>query len=68
MISYEPLWDTMKKKDITTYNLIKDYSFSKNTIYRLRHNMGISTVLLDDLCRILECKVEEILIYKPDNN
>ena len=66
MISYEPLWETMKKKNITAYKLIKEYNVSRNTIYRLKHNKGISTVLLNDLCTILDCKVENILLYIPD--
>lgn len=67
MISYEPLWKTMKKKGITTYTLIKKYNFSSHTIHRLRHNGGISTALINDLCTILNCKVEEVLVYIPDN-
>ncbi|MGN1481910.1 helix-turn-helix domain-containing protein [Porcipelethomonas sp.] len=67
MISYSPLWETMKKKNITTYTLIKKYNFSKNTIHRLKHNMGLSTLLLNDLCSILDCRVEDVLLYVPDN-
>lgn len=66
MISYAPLWETMKAKNITTYTLIKKYNISKNTIHRLKHNYGISTILLNDLCSILNCKVEDILLYVPD--
>ena len=32
MITYDPLWKTMKKKGITTYTLIKEYSFSRGTL------------------------------------
>ncbi len=66
MISYEPLWKTMKSKNITTYKLITKHNISKNTIHRLKHNYGISTLLLNDLCSILDCKVEDILLYIPD--
>ncbi|WZL73073.1 helix-turn-helix transcriptional regulator [Clostridiaceae bacterium 35-E11] len=67
MISYEPLWKTMKEKGVTTYTLIKKYNFSSHTIHRLRHNEGISTALINDLCAILNCKVEEVLVYIPDS-
>jgi len=66
MISYEPLWKTMKVKGITTYTLIKKHNISSHTIHRLRHNYGISTALINDLCTILSCKVEDILLYIPD--
>lgn len=63
MISYEPLYETMKKKGITTYKLINDYGISRSLLDRLKHNKPITTVTLDDLCKILDCRVEDILIY-----
>lgn len=66
MISYKPLYDTMKKKNVTTYKLIKDYGISRSLIDRLKHDKPISTVTLNDLCRILDCPVEDILIYIED--
>ena len=68
MINYQPLWKTMKRKNITTYTLINKYNFSSNTIHRLKHNMGSSTLLINDLCRILNCRVEDIMSYEPDDN
>ena len=66
MISYDPLWETMRCKGITTYALIKDYSFSRGTLDSLKHNRNISTATLNDLCSILSCRVEEVLVYLPD--
>ncbi len=66
MISYEPLWNTMANKGVTTYSLIKNHNFSKGTLDRLKHNRPITTVTLDDLCRILDCKVEDIIVYIAD--
>ena len=61
MISYDPLWATMKRKSMTTYKLIKTYSFSRGTLDSLKHNRNISTVTINDLCNILGCRVEDIL-------
>ena len=66
MITYDPLWDTMRQKGITTYTLIKNYSFSRGTLDSLKHNRNISTATLNDLCKILSCNVEDILRYVPD--
>ena len=66
MISYHPLWDTMRRKHISTYTLIKDFSFSKGTLDSLKQGRNISTATLDDICRILDCRVEEVLMYIPD--
>ena len=66
MISYEPLYQTMKRKGITTYKLINQYGVSRSLIDRLKHNKPISTVTLNDLCTFLDCRVEDILVYKKD--
>ena len=68
MISYAPLWETMKRRGITTYKLLKDYSFSKGTLDSLKQGRNISTATLDDLCRILSCEVEDVIKYIPDNS
>ena len=66
IIVYDPLWATMKRKGITTYTLIKYYSFSRGTLDSLKQNRNISTATLNDLCNILLCDVEDILRHIPD--
>ena len=66
MITYEPFWTTLKEKNQSTYTLISIHGLSSSTVNRLRHNQPINTTTLDDLCRILECDVTEILQYVPD--
>jgi putative transcriptional regulator len=65
MISYKPFWETLKKKNTTTYALIKN-GISSATINRLRHNQGISTQTVDDLCQLLHCRVEDVLEISLD--
>lgn len=67
MISYEPFYQTMKKKGFSTYKLVNDYGLSRSLLDRLKHNKPISTVTLNDLCIILDCKVEDILTFIKDN-
>lgn len=66
MISYEPFYKTLKNKNMSTYKLINDYGISRSLLDRLRHDKPISTVTLNDLCTILNCRVEDILIFIPD--
>lgn len=68
MISYHPLWETMRRKNVTTYTLIKEYGFSRGTLDSLKHNRNISTATLDDICGILDCRVEDVLVYVPDGS
>ncbi|MBE6601166.1 MAG: helix-turn-helix transcriptional regulator [Ruminococcaceae bacterium] len=66
MISYEPFYKTLKEKQISTYKLIHQYGISRSLLDRLKHNKPLSTVTIDDLCKILSCRVEEILVFVPD--
>ena len=66
IITYDPLWETLRRKDISTYALITQSSFSRGTLDSLKQNRNISTATLNDLCNILSCKVEEVLVHIPD--
>ena len=66
LIKYDRLWDTMKEKNISQYNLIKDYGIDKAQLHRLRKNMVVKTITLDRLCKILDCRIEQIAEYVPD--
>lgn len=60
MYSYEPLWQTMKKKKVTTYQLIKQ-GIEKKTIYNLQHNANVTVLTLEKLCIILDCSVSDVV-------
>ncbi|MBE6035332.1 MAG: helix-turn-helix transcriptional regulator [Clostridiales bacterium] len=66
MISYEPFWQTLKNRNISTYALIQKYKISSSTISRLRNNKGINTNTIDDLCTILDCSVSDIIKHIPN--
>ena len=66
MISYHPLYKTLKEKGVTTYKLINEFGISRSLLDRLKHNKPITTVTLNDLCTYLDCRVEDILEYIPD--
>lgn len=66
MISYEKLWETMRKKGVTQYALIKTHGVSPAQITRLKRNESVSTHTIDVFCRILYCNVEDIMQYIKD--
>ena len=68
MINYDPLWRTLKEKGISQYQLIKDYGIDKAQLQRLRQNLVVKTLILNRLCQILNCRIEEIMEYVPDDN
>lgn len=67
MIRYDRLWVTLKEKNISQYSLIKDYGIDKAQLQRLRDNAVVKTIILNRLCRILGCRVEDIMEYVPDD-
>ena len=67
MIVFDRLWDTMKKKGISQYKLIKVYGISTGQMDRLRKNENVSTFTLNKLCKILECPLEEIASFVPED-
>ena len=66
MIVYDRLWETMKERQISQYKLDREYGFSPGQIDRLRKNQNITIFTLNRLCEILQCRVEDILEYRPD--
>ena len=66
MISYENLWKTMAEKSVTQYALIKTYHISPAQITRLKRNESVSTHTIEVFCRILDCRVEDVMEYIPD--
>lgn len=66
MIHYGPLWKTMAEQKATTYTLRFKHGISHGTVQRLQRNMPVSTYTLDKLCAILNCRLEDIAEYVPD--
>ncbi len=66
MISYEPLWRTMKAKGATTYTLQVKGEISSSTVRRLKAGESVSTNTLDTLCKILNCGLSDVVEYMAD--
>ena len=67
MIDYSPFWETLAKSNENWYTLINKHHISSSTIHRLKHNKDVSTRTLNDLCRILNCRLEEVAQYLPSD-
>ena len=63
MIVFDRLWKTMKQRGLSQYKLIKEYKISTGQLDRLRKNENVNTYTLDQLCRILNCGLEDIAEY-----
>ena len=67
MISYKPFYQTLYQKGVTEYQLIFKQGVTANTPHRMKHGEAITTTTLNTLCEILDCRVEDILVYVPED-
>lgn len=63
MIVFDRLWETMKNRGISQYKLIQEYKVSNGQLDRLRKNGNVSTYTLNQLCKILHCRLDGISEY-----
>ena len=67
MITYDPLWKTLKEKGITSYKLLNDYHISRGMLDNLKHNRSITMTTLNQLCELFDCNVTDIIEYKKES-
>lgn len=66
MISYEPFFETLRKKDLSQYYMVSKQGFSANTLQRIKLGKPISMKTLNELCFVLNCKVTDVIKYVKD--
>ncbi|MCD8150169.1 MAG: helix-turn-helix transcriptional regulator [Clostridiales bacterium] len=66
MFSFEPLWETMKRKNISQYDLVNG-GIDKRTLDQLRHDRNITILTLAKLCNILQCTPNEVVRINLEN-
>lgn len=67
MITYGPFWKTLKNSNESTYTLINIHHISSSTIDKLRNNKPLNTTTLNDLCRILDCQIQDVCQYEASD-
>ena len=68
MISYAPFWQTLRDSQESTYTLIKNHRISSSTSDKLRKNKPVNVTTINDLCRILNCNVADVMTYIPSED
>ncbi len=67
MITYEKLWETMKKRGITQYDLYEHYNISRSLLDKFRKNQNVELYTLDRICDILDCDFGDLVTHIPDS-
>jgi DNA-binding Xre family transcriptional regulator len=55
IIDFSPLWDTMKEKQVSQYQLLKQ-GIDNKTLDSIKKNRNITLNTLEKLCQILNCE------------
>ena len=65
IIDYGPLWDTMRRRNISQYQLLKS-GIDNKTLDSLKKNKNITLLTVEKLCRILNCTPNDVVKFKDD--
>lgn len=68
MMSYAPLWETMREKGVSQYAMRRKFGFSAGTMDSMKKGKSVSTNTIEELCRILDCRVEDVMVYIPNDS
>lgn len=66
MFSYNPLWKTLIDKNMTKTDLRIKANFSMKTLANMSKNYYVSLSVLDKICNVLNCKIENVIEFKKD--
>ena len=67
-VSYKKLFHMMIEKDMTNGDLQKQAGFSANIITRLKRGGYISLESVENICRVMDCGVDDILEFVPESD
>ena len=62
-VSYKKLFHLLIEKDMTNAQLMQQAGYSANIITRLKRNEYVSMDSLENICRVLDCGVDDILEF-----
>ena len=62
IIDFAPLWETMKEKQVSQYQLLK-LGIDNKTLDSLKKNKNITLATMEKLCKILECTPNNIVRF-----
>ena len=63
IFNYDPLWETMKRNNVTQYQLLK-CGTDNRTLDSLKKNKNITMITLEKLCKIVGCTPNDIVSFQ----
>ena len=67
VFSYNRLWKLLIDKKMTKTQLKDAAKLSNSSLARISKNNNVTTDILNRICKTLECELEDIVEYIPEN-
>lgn len=65
-VSYKKLFHLLVDRDMTAVQLQQQAGYSANITTRLRKNAYISLESVEKICRALDCKMDDVVEFVPE--
>ena len=65
MFNYKPLLKLLIDKNMTKTQLREQLGISMATLAKISKNEYVSMKVLDDICSLLNCKIEDVIEHQP---
>jgi len=63
MLDYSPMWETMEKKRISQYRLLKS-GLDNKTLDTIKKGGNITLITLEKICEILDCTPNDVICFR----
>ena len=63
MLDYSPMWETMERKGISQYRLLKE-GIDNKTLDAIKKGKNITLLTLEKLCLILDCTPNDVVRFQ----
>ncbi len=62
MLDYSPMWETMRRKEISQYSLLKA-GIDNKTLDSIKKGNNITLLTLEKICMILDCTPNDVVLF-----
>lgn len=65
VLDYSPMWDTMQRKGISQYSLLKA-GIDNKTLDSIKKGKNLTLLTLEKICDVLDCTPNEVVQFIKD--
>ena len=65
MLDFSPMWDTMQRKGISQYSLLKA-GIDNKTLDSIKKGKNLTLLTVEKICEILDCTPNEVVRFVKD--